>query len=478
MALPRVAILYAREDSEFVGRLVGALGALGVDVWWDQLIGNTAQFRTQIYAALESADILIPVWSHNSRDSDFVLDEADYGRRLHKGFIPVTIDTEGAPLGHGQMQTHNLSSWDGRNDDPRIARLVVALKEVRAEFGARSDGATARLYQRDGRLVAARPWFVASVSSHEVPIEPADCLLAALMVRYEAVLVSAYDVKADPKGRLADVAYRCGESGAVVYLDSGRYESNRKEDALWTRESFLEAALKVRWDLAFAFDDARTSALTSEDLAQEVIQRAKQDTRDLGRAVIPIVHAPKGYDGSFRADLLPEAFRRVAQELRPPAIAVPERELGDGILSSAQVVSEIRRSLNDMRSYQPIHVLGAGNPLSIAVLASAGADSFDGLEWCRTSIDHQTARLYHYRQYDWFQYQTRLSESGFVRKQVDNPKLSPFARMLLHNLDFFREWMTRMRRHCESNSTLKFLREVLPAGACEDLDSLLPGVFK
>jgi hypothetical protein len=36
-----------------------------------------------------------------------------------------------------------------------------------------------------------------------------------------------------------------------------------------------------------------------------------------------------------------------------------------------------------------------GNPWSIAVLTAAGADSFDGLEWCRVTVDRRTAQLHH-----------------------------------------------------------------------------------
>lgn len=42
-------------------------------------------------------------------------------------------------------------------------------------------------------------------------------------------------------------------------------------------------------------------------------------------------------------------------------IAVPERELGDGIVARARAVHEIRRSLDSLGFYQPLHLLGCGN---------------------------------------------------------------------------------------------------------------------
>ena len=81
------------------------------------------------------------------------------------------------------------------------------------------------------------------------------------------------------------------------------------------------------------------------------------------------------------------AIERVAKELDCNVIAVPERELGDGILERSKSVRRIRRVLDNTGRYRLIHILGTGNPYSILLLAAAGADLFDGLEWCRTVAD-------------------------------------------------------------------------------------------
>jgi len=85
-----------------------------------------------------------------------------------------------------------------------------------------------------------------------------------------------------------------------------------------------------------------------------------------------------------------------------PFIAVPERELGEGICKKADTVIKIREKLNTIGRYQPIHILGTGNPLSILILAAAGADLFDGLEWCRTVADRDTGFLFHHQQFEFF----------------------------------------------------------------------------
>jgi queuine/archaeosine tRNA-ribosyltransferase len=73
---------------------------------------------------------------------------------------------------------------------------------------------------------------------------------------------------------------------------------------------------------------------------------------------------------------------KVAEQLCPVLLAVPERALGEGIATRIRSVRQIRKALNELDFYCPLHLLGTGNPVSIIAYTIAGADSFDGLEWC------------------------------------------------------------------------------------------------
>ena len=101
-------------------------------------------------------------------------------------------------------------------------------------------------------------------------------------------------------------------------------------------------------------------------------------------------------------DQVASVVSRVADELDPPLVAIPERELGDGLVRRAESVRSIRGALDGLGKYYPLHLLGTGNPISVAVLAVAGADAFDGLEWCRTSADYRSGHLFHFQQFDCF----------------------------------------------------------------------------
>jgi len=103
--------------------------------------------------------------------------------------------------------------------------------------------------------------------------------------------------------------------------------------------------------------------------------------------------------------------------------------------------------------YCPLHLLGTGNPLSIAVYSMAGADSFDGLEWCQTVVDHDTGKLFHFQQWDLFKDQTDWGNNGVL----------PYIQSaLMHNLEFYRAFMAELREALMKDTAEEFLRRYAP----------------
>jgi hypothetical protein len=99
-------------------------------------------------------------------------------------------------------------------------------------------------------------------------------------------------------------------------------------------------------------------------------------------------------------------------------------------------------------------LLGTGNPISIALYSEAGADSFDGLEWCQTVVDHETGLLFHLSQSDFFRQQTAWGDSG----------ISFHPRTLAHNLEFYADWMRRLRDAAYRDDVIGFCRLNFPQG--------------
>ena len=161
--------------------------------------------------------------------------------------------------------------------------------------------------------------------------------------------------------------------------------------------------------------------------------------------IVPIIHGD--------AQDLPGLCHTVAVQTGVSMLAVAERRLGDGVIERARSVLAIRNALNQLDRYVAVHLLGTGNPISIALYSAMGADSFDGLEWCQTVVDHDTGLLYHLSQADFFAKQTAWFDAG----------LSFQARTLVHNLEFYASWMQRLRTAIANETVVDFCRHNFPA---------------
>jgi queuine/archaeosine tRNA-ribosyltransferase len=279
------------------------------------------------------------------------------------------------------------------------------------------------------------PLFMPSVSSVKSDLRPAEVVEILVSAGSPAMLYSAYDydhATDEDRGRIESAVHQATNRGDVVFMDSGRYESYWLRDKTWTEGRYRGTLPTASQGYCFMYDvpqETRDATL----IAGAVVGQTVADQGFAKSAVIvPIVHGPP--------DVLPEAVARVAKSLAPQVIAVAERELGDGLLNRASTVREIRNNLDEASPQTALHLLGTGNPLSILVYASMGADTFDGLEWCQTVVDHRSGRLFHLQQYDLFRDQTDLAA-------VDVPYR---AKAMVHNLVFLTTWMDRVRRDVRS----------------------------
>ena len=82
---------------------------------------------TIVRKILDEASCVVVVWSARSSESNWVPDEATYGRD-HNMLIPVSLDGTPPPLGFQQLLTQDLAGWDGGADDVRIQKVVAAVR--------------------------------------------------------------------------------------------------------------------------------------------------------------------------------------------------------------------------------------------------------------------------------------------------------------------------------------------------------------
>ncbi len=293
------------------------------------------------------------------------------------------------------------------------------------------------------------PAYFPSISSVKTALWPQEYLqlLSSLGALNGQFLVSAFDLADINQPHLAQQALASArQAGIVTLMDSGNYESFWKNaQADWKQADFHKMLADFPCDLAFGFDKQQPPA-NADDHVALVAERWQADQAAAGSCqIIPIIHAS--------ANELPALCAAVATKTGVTILAVPERRLGDGILERARAVKAVRTALNEIGRYVVLHLLGTGNPISIALYSAMGADSFDGLEWCQTVVDHESGLLYHLSQADFFAGQTAWG---------DDDKLSFQARTLAHNLEFFSDWMRRLRDAVIQDRLSEFCRSNLP----------------
>jgi hypothetical protein len=261
-------------------------------------------------------------------------------------------------------------------------------------------------------------------------------------------LVSAYDlIRTDEKQaeRLHSAMSAATQNGTTILMDSGNYEAYWKAPAQsWSQEEFHYALAKFPCSIAFGFDEQAPPNDRKEHL-KLLNKRHEKDKRVGNNKIIPIVHAG--------TSILPTVCKQLVLDQNLKSIAVPERRLGDGIFERALSVRALKNALNETGSDVILHLLGTGNPISIATYSIEGASSFDGLEWCQTVVDWETALLHHFSQADFFRLQTQHGDA-----EQNNFHSRTFA----HNIDFYRDWMDRLQIALSSNNGKSFAHSNFP----------------
>ena len=438
-----ICVIYASNDREIVRKLVTLLRRYW-HVWWDEDI-SSGNWEQAVLDAISQAKAVVPVVSPNSEKSNIFSDELAFAVENEKKIFPFLIDQARLPLGFSRFNRTDAFGWSGEEQRKGFRTLIIKIKSELAQKQVnRIDSLTL------GTKTIRLPSFVFSVSSHETQLDPRAGVELLEMLAPPACLVSAYDVynwmeKKNYPAAIGDII----RSPCTLFLDSGNYEASRKRDYYirttnengWSRDKYLETVKRVLPDIVFAYDHPNPKG-KSKDIVEEIIKNTKGDEESLaneGTPVCPIVHLPPNSKIPI-SELASEMVEKVAAYLDPVMIAIPERELGSGIVERAKTVREIRRSLDSLGKYVPLHLLGTGNPISILILSAAGGDSFDGLEWCRTAADWDTWRLFHFQQFDFF-CDDKLGRLRSKVRSIVGATDAPYSvKVACYNLETFLDW--------------------------------------
>ena len=122
-----VFVSYKRENLAAVGRLVEALRAEGIGVWWDQDIPPNAAWEATIERELDAAKLVIVAWSPAAVASDNVKAEARWARGQGR-LLQVFVEACEPPLFFGERQGVDLRRWAGTASDAAFRSLLEAVR--------------------------------------------------------------------------------------------------------------------------------------------------------------------------------------------------------------------------------------------------------------------------------------------------------------------------------------------------------------
>lgn len=124
-----VYISYRRADRRIVERLVEAMMERGLTIRWDEDIRPGDEWADRLANMLDEAAAVVVIWSEESAQSSFVIDEASRARSAGK-LVPVSIGAMySVPASFQALYTIDLSDWDGDTQDPRFGKLIAELAE-------------------------------------------------------------------------------------------------------------------------------------------------------------------------------------------------------------------------------------------------------------------------------------------------------------------------------------------------------------
>ncbi len=165
-----VYISCTSEDAGQLQQVVDALSAEGWRVWFEP-DASPGQRERAIDAELGAAGAVIVLWSDTSRESDYVRTEAATGLYRNK-LIQVSFGGATAPRPFDQLDTIDLSLWNGDAADSTFQRVVAAVRLFAGEPGADRPQVVRKSAAGFASQAASRPGRPQFGVASDVPHDP------------------------------------------------------------------------------------------------------------------------------------------------------------------------------------------------------------------------------------------------------------------------------------------------------------------
>lgn len=124
--LGEVFISYKQEERERMRPLADGLRALGVDVWFDERLSPDRSFAEEITERIKTCRAQLVCWSPAAITSQWVLGEADIGRRRGV-LVAAMLEPCELPPPFNMLHAENLAAWSGDARHPGWRKIVEAV---------------------------------------------------------------------------------------------------------------------------------------------------------------------------------------------------------------------------------------------------------------------------------------------------------------------------------------------------------------
>jgi hypothetical protein len=139
-----VFISYERSDRRRVQPIVAGLQAEGWTVFWDRKIPAGQTWRQHLRRALDDACCILVAWSKTSVQSEWVIEEADEGKR-RRILVPLCLDPVDPPLGFRTVQAAELTEWSRDTEAPAWRDLVASVRHFLGGTSPLTEAAQRRM---------------------------------------------------------------------------------------------------------------------------------------------------------------------------------------------------------------------------------------------------------------------------------------------------------------------------------------------
>ena len=284
------------------------------------------------------------------------------------------------------------------------------------------------------------PTFFPAISSIGTAHDIRSLMQLIMKSSFPQVLISAYDYDKNlKKDKKLLSAINNFSKNHVIFVDSGGFEKYWKKDNKWNQTNYEKIMIKIPSDYYTSFDTEFNSKIIEKKLFQNIIKS--------GLLLPTSQYLPIFHSNSPRKiiELIKKFIKTYDNAIG--FIAIREKECGNTIQERCKTIYEIRKIIDSINGNQLIHVLGTGNPLSIALYSYSGADIFDSTDWSRFVFDFKNNILRDKSHLELLNCPCRAC------KKIKNFH----SKVLLHNLDSYLAFMQQIRMMIKQSKLKKFL---------------------